>query len=284
MCERSCWAMTHIVGVLGNFAFCGQHKSTQVWINGPMSASLNIQSQAKTISMSGSPDDSDGSSPNRSGIVDSTLDSQSKAAILILLDVVGRLRTANLPLFFLLLLVDLCLVVFSAMLSFSVLKTYSWSVARYVRILGETARPTIPEIPHPSSRAVVSGPMAEVLNRILSSDAIQSANRGVIFQTTAGRHPKISTSNSIRGESPPAPVVPSFRLDDKIVGDCWMVRSLPATTMSRDVAFGSTKPRFWDGIARENKRKDSDTSISSIQLPDFRPSASTFLGMLNFFT
>ena len=278
MWERSCWAMTHIVGVPDSFDFGKLHKSAQVWTNGPMSASLNTQSHAKMISMSVFLDSSDDLRPSRFGII-----SQSKAMILILLNVFGWLWTADLPPLRLLLLTGLGLTIFSAMLSFSVLKTYSWSVAMYVRILGETARPTIPEIPHPSSRAVVLGPMADVLNRTLSSDAIQSANRGVIFQTTVGRHSKTLLRLNVRG-SPPAPVVPPFRLDDKIAGDCWMISSLPATTMSRIFVFGSMKPRFWDGTACENKRNDSDTSISSFQPLTLYRSASTFLRILNFFT
>lgn len=125
MCERSCWAITHIVGDLGNFAFGRLHKSTQVWTNGSISVSLNTQSLAKTISMSISPDKLDDSRPSKFGIVDIKVDSQSKAAILILLNAVGRLWAVDFPQRCFLLLADLCLVVFSAMLSFSVLKTYS---------------------------------------------------------------------------------------------------------------------------------------------------------------
>lgn len=117
--------MTHIVGFLGNFAFGKQHNSAQVRTNGSTSASLNTQSQAKTISMSVFPQDSDNSWPSRFGIVDIKLDSQSKAKILTSLDAVGGLWTAEFPPRCLLSFEGLCFILFSAMLSFKVLKTYS---------------------------------------------------------------------------------------------------------------------------------------------------------------
>lgn len=77
------------------------------------------------MSMSVSPDDSDDSRPSSFGIDNIKFDSQSKAVILILLDAVGGLRNVDFPSRCLLLLAGFCWVVFSAMLSFSVLKTYS---------------------------------------------------------------------------------------------------------------------------------------------------------------
>lgn len=47
----------------------------------------------------------------------------------------------------------------------------------------------------------------------------------------------------------PAPVVPPDLVDDKMAGDWWMVRSLPATVSSIVEAEGSMKPRFWDGMS-----------------------------------
>lgn len=55
----------------------------------------------------------------------------------------------------------------------------------------------------------------------------------------------------------PAPVVPPERFELKTAGDWVMVRSWPLTVSSRLVALESTKPRFWEGMACEKRRKAS---------------------------
>lgn len=120
----------------------------------------------------------------------------------------------------------------------------------------------MPEIPHPSSRTVELEWSIEFLKRKLSSAATQFAIRGVIFQTTTRSHQYSCRRNIVAGVSnnwnQPAPVVPSSRSDDKRPGDCWITRSLPATSISKDLAFGSMNPRFWEGIVCENRRNDSN--------------------------
>lgn len=65
------------------------------------------------------------------------------------------------------------------------LKTYCWSVAMYFEILGERARATMPDTPQPSSRTVEEELRMRVWKRMLVWEDIQSASKGVIFQTTA---------------------------------------------------------------------------------------------------
>lgn len=134
----------------------------------------------------------------------------------------------------------------------------------YLRILGDSASPTMPEIPHPSSRTVEFEWRMEVLKRKLLSEATQFANRGAIFQTTTRSHQDSCRRNSIAGIrnswNQPAPVVPSSRSDENMLGDCWITRSRPATSNSKDLAFGSMNPRFWEGTLCENRRNDSNLS------------------------
>lgn len=47
----------------------------------------------------------------------------------------------------------------------------------------------------------------------------------------------------------PAPVVPPARVDERTVGDWWMVKSRSARVSDSVVALGSMKPRFEDGIS-----------------------------------
>lgn len=112
--------------------------------------------------------------------------------------------------------------------------------------------------------------MIEVLKRMLSSEATQFANKGAIFQTTTRSQDSCYDSNSIVGVrnswSKPAPVVPPSRSDDKRLGDWRITRSLPATSISMDLAFGSMNPRFWEGILCEKRRNDSNLiEISSME-------------------
>ena len=64
-------------------------------------------------------------------------------------------------------------------------------------------------------------------------------------------------------EKVPAPVVPPARFEDSNVGDCCISRLRSPIVMSREEAFGSTKPRFWEGIACEKSRKDSNGDVMS---------------------
>jgi len=52
-------------------------------------------------------------------------------------------------------------------------------------------------------------------------------------------------------------VVPPSLLLARRLGDCEIVRSLPAIVMSSVVAFGSTIPRSREGRGWEKRRKDS---------------------------
>lgn len=52
--ERSCWAMTHIVGLFVGLAPANRHRSSQVRTKGSMRDSLYIQSHARTTSILGS--------------------------------------------------------------------------------------------------------------------------------------------------------------------------------------------------------------------------------------
>lgn len=46
-----------------------------------------------------------------------------------------------------------------------------------------------------------------------------------------------------------------------MVGDWWMVRSRPAMVRSIEVADELTKPRFWEGMGWEKRRKDSGGAV-----------------------
>lgn len=59
------------------------------------------------------------------------------------------------------------------------------------------------------------------------------------------------------GLNVPAPVVPPPRVEERMVGDWWIVRSRPAMARSIEVADWSTKPKFWEGMGWEKRRKDS---------------------------
>lgn len=118
--ERSCWAIMHSVGWWGCFPFERWQISAQVWTNGSISASLNIQSQA-TIAVIFS------CTFERSGKIKSSrdkgkLNSQSKPTTLILPAVLKEPRVFFGPAFAVLL--DFWMfVVFSRRLSLSFLKT-----------------------------------------------------------------------------------------------------------------------------------------------------------------
>ena len=146
------------------------------------------------------------------------------------------------------------------------LKTYSWSVGMYLPTLGAMVMATIPAMPHPNSRIVEFWPSIPLCDKIFSDEAIQSANRGVIFQTTDN----LPILESVLSRSPnyfhhqesiPAPVVPPCRFDANTTGDCWMLKSLPAAVTSRTVALGLIMPRSWEGIGCEKRRKDSNGII-----------------------
>ncbi len=203
MCERNCWAIIHNVASEEGFDFGNWHKSTQVCTNGLTRASLYMQSQARTTSRPVGSKELGDPRPMRIGIEEIKLVSQSKVTTLMLFDDEDvEPWAACFPPRFRLVIGGLGWTAFSSILSFKVLNRYSWSVARYVWILGDSARPTTPEIPHPSSRTVEPECIVVVLKRILSSEAIQLANKGVIFQTTSGGHPKLSLWNTSRWKKP----------------------------------------------------------------------------------
>ena len=58
----------------------------------------------------------------------------------------------------------------------------------------------------------------------------------------------------------PAPVVPPARLDERMEGDWWTVRSRPAMVSSTVAAFGSMKPRFCEGRSCANSSNVSRTT------------------------
>lgn len=92
-----------------------------------------------------------------------------------------------------------------------------------------------PDIPQPSSSTLELASKIPCVNRGLRSEVIHVANKGVIFQTTA-------------------PVVPPPLVEESMVGDWWMVKSLSPMVMSRVVAVGETKPRFAEGIGWVNSK------------------------------
>ncbi|TLD27325.1 hypothetical protein PspLS_04788 [Pyricularia sp. CBS 133598] len=122
--------------------------------------------------------------------------------------------------------------------------TYDWSVMVKEATDGARTRPTTAEVPQPSSRTEEVWEITPALARMLSGVEIHSAKRGVTFHTTARRAKKEERSAVL-----PAPVVPPDLVEDRMPGDWWMVRSLPATASSRVEAEGSMKPRFWDGMS-----------------------------------
>lgn len=60
----------------------------------------------------------------------------------------------------------------------------------------------------------------------------------------------------------PAPVVPPSLFDASTAGDWYIVKSRPATVISSSVAFGSTKPRFADGMGWEKRKNVSAAAVS----------------------
>lgn len=99
-----------------------------------------------------------------------------------------------------------------------------------------------PEIPHPNSRMVESDSSQPCSHRKLFLHESQFAIRGVTFQSTA-------------------PVVPASRSELNSPGDCLMVYVRFPTSISRLIAFGSTKPRFCEGISCAKSRKVSSQSV-----------------------
>lgn len=55
----------------------------------------------------------------------------------------------------------------------------------------------------------------------------------------------------------PAPVVPPARVEDRTLGDWWMVKSRPETVTSTVRDLGSMKPRLWEVMGRVKRRKVS---------------------------
>lgn len=99
-------------------------------------------------------------------------------------------------------------------------------------------RATRPDTPEPSSMTTDLGDITSVLVNMFSESAIQLANAGVTFQTTA-------------------PVVPPARFAVNSPGDCCIDRSWPLTEISISFALESMNPRFDDGIGPVKRRNDS---------------------------
>lgn len=76
-------------------------------------------------------------------------------------------------------------VTFSLMFLSTSLATYCWSVRTYLWTVGATARPTSPDIPHPSSSTLEDDVNTPDDRRRVSELARYSATSGVIFQTTS---------------------------------------------------------------------------------------------------